>query len=83
MKYIFLFCFLAASANLSNAQIIFTSDEFLATFVQTTNQPNYLPVNLDGLQALIDKSGASQTWDFTGITWIKDTSSGLNSRSPA
>src|SRR5207244_7676963 len=73
MKYIFLLCLLAASASLSNAQIIFTSDELIASFSQQSSQSNFIPASLDGLQVLIDKSGALQTWDFTGIQWKADT----------
>lgn len=74
MKYTFIFClFLVVSVRISSAQIIFTSDELIASFGRQSSQTNFIPAGLDGLQSLIDLSGASQTWDFTGIQWMKDT----------
>jgi 3-dehydroquinate synthetase len=74
MKYTSILCLLLSIfVNSSKAQIVFTSDELITSFMQQNSQSNFVPASLDGLQALIDKSGPSQTWDFTAITWEKDT----------
>src|SRR5438876_538894 len=73
MKYTSLFCLVFfVLVRICSAQIIFTSDELIASFSQQSSQSNFIPASLDGLQALIDKSGSAQTWDFTGIQWQKD-----------
>jgi len=76
MKYFITVLILMFLATASNAQISFTSDEFLSGLSQsTTGGSSFSSTDLTGLDALIAKSGAGMTWDFGNRTFTQDAAS--------
>jgi hypothetical protein len=73
MKYFLALLLISLIPQLGNAQISITSDDFLTAFNSGGTSTSYTPTSLTGLQALVNLTGASQSWDFTTITWQKNT----------
>jgi hypothetical protein len=73
MKYFFTVLVLLTLSVTANAQISFTADEYFAFFNQSSvTGTSYSSTDLTGLDALIAKSGASQSWDFGNRVYTQD-----------
>ena len=70
MKRRYLFLLLVWSyASTASAQFTLTADDLRALFGETLTSQSFFAENPDGVQALIAKDGANQTWDFTIFTY--------------
>lgn len=67
-----------AVAPCASAQITITQADVQAQLAATGTATSFdaveSPANIAGLQVLADRSGGSQTWDFTAVTWENETS---------
>ena len=63
------------------AQLTITSDQFAQGFTQrsASSQTQYSDTGAAGLQALVNQTGANQTWSFQGLPFVLNTSSNGNS----
>jgi hypothetical protein len=76
MKHFATILFLFLLATTCNAQISFSADEFLAAFGQSaTSGTTFSSTDLSGVDALIAKSGAGQSWDFGNRIYTQNASS--------
>ena len=69
MKKIFTALFVLCLAIPASAQFTITSSDYLARSSNPQTFTQYQSTNAAGLQALINQSGANQTWTFGGTDW--------------
>jgi hypothetical protein len=75
MKYFitaFLFLFIVSTAS---AQITITEQEYLSALGSANNGTSFFTQDVTGLQALVNLSGANQTWNFGTRVWTATSDS--------
>jgi hypothetical protein len=79
MKHIATLLFLVLLASSASAQITINESDYISAFGQQNTGTTYSTSNaqdIPKLQALVDASGASQTWNFNGPSYTVVTATG-------
>src|SRR5487761_2428705 len=73
MKYLLTVLLLSSLTASAIAQITITDSEFIGEYYGVNNAQGYAATqaSLSALAAILRDSGANQTWDFTGATYIR------------